>query len=346
MKKITFSLFALFLASSINAQIEPDTRFLFNTLWSIMPHDSIVFSDDTGAAFAPEEIAWLRLFPDGKIDSMNLYDSGSLSSIFSGVQNGNETSIVGFEDFTNLSDTSAKYVFLKDGMGRDSLVTVYYQDNGSLVPEVAFQIMYTGSTSQITNLLLQTDVLGTGVLATVADYQYYYSNNRIDSVEFINLFAGGFFGKTYNTYDSNGKLIQFDVTEEDGNGGFVNSERYFFNHNAQGEINEVIETAYDSATSQYEVEGAWRYFRRVQSNISLKEEQKITVTLYPNPTTNFIRIESEETFDSYEIMSLTGKIVLKGKMSTKINVEDLHSGIYLISLKQGDHTEIRKFHKA
>lgn len=62
------------------------------------------------------------------------------------------------------------------------------------------------------------------------------------------------------------------------------------------------------------------------------------ITIYPNPTNNFIKIQnSENSTEKYEykIADLTGRIVKNGnsKFNEEINVENLQNGNYIIQIK-------------
>ena len=64
------------------------------------------------------------------------------------------------------------------------------------------------------------------------------------------------------------------------------------------------------------------------------EEQK-TVSIYPNPTTQYIQLTNIETQEEFIIYDVNGREVLKGlyQPHTQINVYDLESGLYFIKLK-------------
>lgn len=65
------------------------------------------------------------------------------------------------------------------------------------------------------------------------------------------------------------------------------------------------------------------------------EENRLNkkIKLYPNPTNNFLNIESTQKLDSYEIYSLLGKQIQSGKLiNQEINVSELNVGMYLIKI--------------
>jgi hypothetical protein len=348
MKKITLLVLCGLFAQQLSAQFEPDTRFLFKKVWPIMQHDSIVYSDDSGSAFVAEETVSIYLFQNDHIDSMNLHYQGNIEAIWNGWRAGKLTGVASFEDPLNFNDTTALYEFYANDNGQDSMLKVYTDDGtGNRQLDLAMGVEYLPN-GKVDKMLLFVDPLGSGSLIQASDYIFHYNtNDRLDSVSFTNLLGGGFFGKLYHKYDANGRLIEFDVWEDDndGNGNLVLTERYWFKHNVDGLINEVIESEYDSINSSFDIIGSWKYLERMNTNISTPEQQKAKITIYPNPATTEIRIKADQKFDSYEVVSLIGKVVLEGKLSGSISVKDLDNGIYLLHLNKGDYTEVRKFQK-
>ncbi|MDD3876294.1 MAG: T9SS type A sorting domain-containing protein [Bacteroidales bacterium] len=70
----------------------------------------------------------------------------------------------------------------------------------------------------------------------------------------------------------------------------------------------------------------------IESNINLSD----SITIYPNPANNFIRIESYFHFNQddfiIEIFNITGQLVLKMKFRQEINTESLQNGIYILKI--------------
>jgi hypothetical protein len=77
--------------------------------------------------------------------------------------------------------------------------------------------------------------------------------------------------------------------------------------------------------------------------------QNSTLKIYPNPATDYLRIESlEPLFLCYKIIDLTGKILLEGTVSENssyILIGGLQKGFYLLQLKSADLTYSFKFIK-
>lgn len=56
------------------------------------------------------------------------------------------------------------------------------------------------------------------------------------------------------------------------------------------------------------------------------------VSIFPNPSSSFIQIETKQDFDLIEIYNSTGKLISKNK-SIKVDVQDLKTGVYFVSIK-------------
>jgi len=70
-----------------------------------------------------------------------------------------------------------------------------------------------------------------------------------------------------------------------------------------------------------------------------------SVTVYPNPATDFVNIASKEKIKSIEIYSMTGQKVMNSN-SDKVNVSHLNKGIYILKITLGNgKTETRKIIK-
>ena len=73
-------------------------------------------------------------------------------------------------------------------------------------------------------------------------------------------------------------------------------------------------------------------------SVDTKNQQLENVTLYPNPTTGFLHIESSLKLN-YRIFNIQGKLVSKSNNSVdQIDISDLRSGLYFIELSDAQQT--------
>lgn len=66
------------------------------------------------------------------------------------------------------------------------------------------------------------------------------------------------------------------------------------------------------------------------------EENEISVAIYPNPATDFIRVETQN-FASVQIFDMMGQCVLN-TTENEINVSELEAGVYFIRVNMGEKT--------
>ena len=75
-------------------------------------------------------------------------------------------------------------------------------------------------------------------------------------------------------------------------------------------------------------------------------EKTSNVTIYPNPTADFISIKSLSRVISFNIVDLSGKAVSSAKAAdNKIDVRNLTKGTYIINIETENGTETKKFIK-
>ena len=83
--------------------------------------------------------------------------------------------------------------------------------------------------------------------------------------------------------------------------------------------------------------GAYEFFID-ETGLSGSEEDKLLV--YPNPTEGVLCFSQDEF--AYEVYDLSGKLLLKGVVDSKLDVSELSSGVYLIHLLgENDEFQIR-----
>lgn len=84
--------------------------------------------------------------------------------------------------------------------------------------------------------------------------------------------------------------------------------------------------------------------------LSVTEKKKLSLIVYPNPVENQLNISGIEGAFDWDIMDLTGRILLSGKeMNDKIAVieplDKLAAGTYIIKVTQGNQSHVTKFLK-
>lgn len=96
----------------------------------------------------------------------------------------------------------------------------------------------------------------------------------------------------------------------------------------QGWIDDVL--LYERALSETEIEN----INTAYGTASVNENQLMNLTVYPNPSNDFIRISTNEK-TQYTITSMIGTIVKTGQLAINenISIEDLENGQYFIKVE-------------
>lgn len=86
------------------------------------------------------------------------------------------------------------------------------------------------------------------------------------------------------------------------------------------------------------------------SDLTLKTPDNLikSVHLYPNPTSDFVRISAGESIDLVQVFDVTGRVVKESipeKSDFSLNVSNLSKGVYLVKLNSGDKEATTKLIK-
>jgi hypothetical protein len=76
-----------------------------------------------------------------------------------------------------------------------------------------------------------------------------------------------------------------------------------------------------------------------------QKEYRVEFTVYPNPTVDHITIQPNIIPQSIRITDITGKTHRDQTYTSRLDVADLPSGTYVLSLIYADHIEARRFIK-
>ena len=73
-------------------------------------------------------------------------------------------------------------------------------------------------------------------------------------------------------------------------------------------------------------------------------EQKPTIEIYPNPTSDVVHIKGISQYNNITIYSITGKIILEYENYSKnhININDLINGIYFLVIENNNNVEVKE----
>jgi len=71
----------------------------------------------------------------------------------------------------------------------------------------------------------------------------------------------------------------------------------------------------------------------------------LDISVYPNPVKDKLHLNGKIEFETFRILDIFGREVLKGQFSNEIEVDNLHSGVYFIVLNFGNKVKTIKFLK-
>lgn len=74
-------------------------------------------------------------------------------------------------------------------------------------------------------------------------------------------------------------------------------------------------------------------------------ENEPTISVYPNPTTDFIAFTNNTTVDTFTILDITGQAVITGTNADMIDVSTLENGVYFVRFDYMDRERTLKFIK-
>ena len=72
---------------------------------------------------------------------------------------------------------------------------------------------------------------------------------------------------------------------------------------------------------------------------------KAKVSIYPNPTTDYLNVSSASKISSVEVYDISGKRVKAELVDNKVDVQNLAKGSYVIKITDGSGSTSQKFIK-
>lgn len=237
----------------------------------------------------------------------------------------------------------------------DSFSGIMIYDQSEVIAEDAYE-----AGDQVTNLVGETAVFN-GVLQLVPSADNgVVVGNQMPATQIITLSQ---YLADFETYEST--LVGFEnvsFVDADGTIEFGTGQNYDF---TDGQDTSAIRTEFFSADyigtiiptgtldglrgvgSQFN--GTAQIFPRDSEDInvvlSINGFEKTQFSLYPNPASNFVHLEvpSGESFE-VSIYNVTGKKVFVTKINrtTRLDVNSLNAGVYMVNFKQGNQNTTRK----
>ncbi len=89
-----------------------------------------------------------------------------------------------------------------------------------------------------------------------------------------------------------------------------------------------------------------RVYKIVDESMGIKDNNQLEISIYPNPTSDFININANKAIDEVSIYSAEGKLLqtLSGNI-TQIDISHYPKGVYLLGIQSGKITKTQKWIK-
>ncbi len=329
MKKIILVICAI-AGGTLSAQFDPIGQLTMKAIMpNIISHDSITYSLDTGANFYAEQASWQNYLLNGYLDTAVIYDQGSPALSYGGEWDGvSKTTLVGYDLSMGGQDTVEMYDMYQDRQRRDSVLNLYVDVMGSMMP--VLQLSFDYNTSGRITAMNYTFFVGVPSFS----YEFYYQSQLRDSI-YIEVDNDRIYYKyRYKTGQAN-QIDEVEVYQDSSNiWQLVGILDPVYNQN--GEITELLQLSNNPASNLRTLDGVVRYGIHSQSSISLPGIASAELALYPNPATSWLKIAGLSYGDyNYSINSLDGRQITSGKFEGTISLESMPQGVYTLQLWKG-----------
>lgn len=163
--------------------------------------------------------------------------------------------------------------------------------------------------------------------------------NRVDAVTGATLSNHGNLTGKWNGTDYNKNLVAdgtyyvcFELTDKHAQGNY---SRFAFTKGANNKVIPANTTGFSNILIQWTAS-----VTTATKTLKFGDE----IIIFPNPTKNIFHIKGENITD-IEILNLAGSLIFKNNSTTRIDMSNFKSGIYLIRFKNGNQTIVKKLVK-
>lgn len=239
-------------------------------------------------------------------------------------------------------DTLIRHEFMRDGNGNDS---AYLEiDVQGPVPQMrSSAIFYYGSNGLLDSMNLMSMQQG---MQTNLSQVFHYTGIDLDSITMRDLTQGAF-RVVFRYYHSvlRDSLIGEVIVPNFGR--FV-TNKDVFGHNVLGEIIRTESYVSTQPGTPLSLESVVHYGQKAQF-VSIDEEEKLSVDIYPNPAEDYVQIDLGSNYKSadIELIDLSGRTLISKSIgkSERVDIKGIPSGVYVLMLSSEDEKISRKIIK-
>jgi len=254
----------------------------------------------------------------------------------------------------NGANKSVTIVLEPEGASGDGYTVTFNVTSGGMMPVSEATISITGEDDLVTNMMGSATInLENGAYefsVTAEGYEAYSDEFTVADEELtvpVDLIPeGGQDGFSVNFMVTTGGMTpvegativitgQETLTTDNFGMASIQLENGTYNY-------DVSATGYVSQTGQeFVVDGANENVTvNLEAVVSINQDIVNNVNIYPNPVSSILNIESKD-YSNLSIIDLTGKVVYQSNITnniTKVNVESLSKGLYVILLSNDENT--------
>ncbi|KAF0236393.1 MAG: hypothetical protein FD181_2830 [Prolixibacteraceae bacterium] len=212
---------------------------------------------------------------------------------------------------------------------------------GNYAPRNIIAIWIEDSSGNFAKTLLanadrRIEYLYTWKAATTAKETMY---NRVDAITGATLTSHGTRTCTWNGTDYKKNMVAdgtyyvcMELTDKHATGNY---SKFAFTKGANNLVTPPNVTGFSSVNIQWEASVTVGIH-----DIAIDDG----IQIFPNPTKNIFHIRGEN-ITSIEILNMSGTLVFKNNSTTRIDMSNYKNGIYLVRIKEGDRTIVKKLVK-
>jgi len=216
-------------------------------------------------------------------------------------------------------------------ISQNTALTTLYCDENQLTSldvsnNIALDLLHFGD-NQLTSVDLSNNIALT---------KLYCNDNQLTSLDMSNNIALTALGC------NNNQLISLDVR----NGNNTNFDLFYSTNNPDLTCIFVDDASYSTANWTNIDPASTFVNNEAECVLSIGDNAfELDVTIYPNPTDNYLFIEGNKNPISISIYNLLGAEVISKSNTDKINVSELSKGVYIINISDGVSQTNKKFIK-
>jgi hypothetical protein len=307
--------------------------FINSKIKNTLSGDKILIADISDGSMTIDIKSYYSYHPNGQIQKIinKQYSGGTLSGSDSSWFNydsfGNQITFAGYDQQTGVLHTTDTSEY-QPGTSNLTRFVRYVNYTGTAIPPVKQSenfIIYTGSEVSYIDLFYADN---SGIMNWFAHVEYQYAANDLIKISYYPIIGGGIPGSpnAYSelTYNAAGDLLENAYFQ---NNTITQRDSFFYDLN--GFLTLEQRHVPDTTNLLYLIKKKNYYFQNTLSVIETEKDQK-TVSVYPNPTTDFVEIQTTIGLKTVEVYNTNGQLLIRQNMA-KIDFSQLPSGTYIVN---------------